>query len=163
MTCLCCGKPGERAAWSDSCPNTYVCVDCKSLPARFEKLQRDANESNRILGDQCERAEAEVAILRNDLATYAERIAALEAERDDAEHRVDELQVEWNVQIQANIQLSAVIAALEDVLHSSRMILGNMAAENKDAIINRWPIKHEPLRADARNLLPLIDKVLYGE
>jgi len=28
------------------------------------------------------RAEAEVAILRNDLATYAERIAALEAERD---------------------------------------------------------------------------------
>ena len=63
MTCLCCGKPGERAAWSDSCPNTYVCVDCKSLPARFEKLQRDANESNRILGDQCERAEAEVARL----------------------------------------------------------------------------------------------------
>ena len=31
---------------------------------------------------RAERAEAEVLILRNDLATYAERIAALEAERD---------------------------------------------------------------------------------
>jgi chromosome segregation ATPase len=57
----------------------------------------------------------------------------------------------------------ARVSDLEVVLHSSRTILGNMAAENKDAIINRWPIKHEPLRADARNLLPLIDKVLYGD
>ena len=87
MTCLCCGKPGERAAWSDSCPNTYVCVDCKSLPARFEKLQRDANESNRILGDQCERAEAEVERLKDCesevVAMQTGLIAALEAERAD--------------------------------------------------------------------------------
>ena len=96
MTCLCCGKPGERAAWSDSCPNTYVCVDCKSLPARFEKLQRDANESNRILGDQCERAEAELdtqnralaqcrALLKqeiDDVVPLRDKVAALEAERD---------------------------------------------------------------------------------
>ena len=36
--------------------------------------------------DRAERAEAEVLILRNDLATYAERIAALEAERDALKH-----------------------------------------------------------------------------
>ena len=39
-------------------------------------------------------------------------------------------------------------------------VLFNMARENKGAIFNRWPISHEPLRADARNLLPLIDEVL---
>jgi hypothetical protein len=35
-----------------------------------------------------------------------------------------------------------------------------MAKENEGAIFNRWPIHHEPLRSDARNLLPLIDEVL---
>jgi len=48
---------------------------------------------------RAERAEAEVLILRNDLATYAERIAALEAERDalakDAELLMLDLSSAW--------------------------------------------------------------------
>lgn len=46
------------------------------------------------------------------------------------------------------------------VLERCRTVLGNMAKENEGAIFFRWPIHHEPLRGDARNLLPLIDEAL---
>ncbi len=52
------------------------------------------------------------------------------------------------------------------VLERARTILGNMAQENEPGVfVRRWPINHEPLRADARNLLPEIDGVLkvFGE
>lgn len=46
------------------------------------------------------------------------------------------------------------------VLSRCHTVLSNMARENEGAIFFRWPINHEPLRHDARNLLPLIDEVL---
>jgi hypothetical protein len=49
---------------------------------------------------------------------------------------------------------------LENVLLRARTVLGNMALENEGAIFNRWPISHEPLRNDARGLLPDIDAAL---
>jgi hypothetical protein len=45
-----------------------------------------------------------------------------------------------------------------------RPILENMAAENERPWWNfwtpRWPISHEPIRGDARYVLPLIDELL---
>jgi hypothetical protein len=55
------------------------------------------------------------------------------------------------------------IEALEVALRRCQTVLGNMAAENEGAIFNRWPINHEPLRNDARNLLPVIDAALAPE
>lgn len=52
------------------------------------------------------------------------------------------------------------VEALRLLLARCRTILGSMAKENESAIFNRWPINHEPLRADARALLPEIDKAL---
>lgn len=49
---------------------------------------------------------------------------------------------------------------LRELLERCRTVLGNMAIENEGAVFNRWPINHEPLRNDARNLLPLIDAAL---
>jgi hypothetical protein len=49
------------------------------------------------------------------------------------------------------------IKALEATLRRCQIVLGNMALENEGAIFNRWPINHEPLRNDARNLLPVIE------
>ncbi len=49
---------------------------------------------------------------------------------------------------------------LARLLMRCRTVLGNMAEENEGAIFRRWPINHEPLRADARNLVPLIDDAL---
>lgn len=49
------------------------------------------------------------------------------------------------------------------LLERCRTVLGNMARENEGAIFNRWPINHAPLRADARNLLPLIEKEIGCE
>ncbi len=46
------------------------------------------------------------------------------------------------------------------VLERCRTVLGNMALENPGSWFLRWPIHHEPLRSDARNLLPLIDAAL---
>lgn len=51
------------------------------------------------------------------------------------------------------------------VLERCRTILGNMAKENETlrdqfSYGSRWPISHEPLRADAKNLLPEIDRAL---
>lgn len=52
---------------------------------------------------------------------------------------------------------------MRNILQRCRTVLANMALENEGAIFRRWPINHEPLRADARNLLPLIDDVLRAE
>lgn len=42
------------------------------------------------------------------------------------------------------------------VLERCQTVLGNMALENKGAIFSRWPINHEPLRADAKALVPIV-------
>lgn len=49
---------------------------------------------------------------------------------------------------------------LAHILMRCRTVLGNMALENEGALVWRWPISHEPLRADAKNLVPLIDEAL---
>lgn len=49
---------------------------------------------------------------------------------------------------------------LARLLVRCRTVLGNMAEENEGAIFNRWPISHEPLRADAKGLVPLLDEAL---
>ncbi len=50
------------------------------------------------------------------------------------------------------------------VLKRCRTILGNMAEEREgywaELTGRRWPINHEPLRADAKHLVPLIDDIL---
>lgn len=47
------------------------------------------------------------------------------------------------------------------VLERCRTVLANMALENDGSfLMPRWPIHHEPLRNDAKNLLPLIDGAL---
>jgi hypothetical protein len=61
------------------------------------------------------------------------------------------------------MEMKARIEALEKALRRCQTVLGNMAQENEGAIFNRWPINHEPLRNDARNLLPVIDAALAPE
>jgi hypothetical protein len=50
------------------------------------------------------------------------------------------------------------------VLRRCRTVLGNMAEEREglsNALLGRrWSINHEPLRADAKHLVPLIDDLL---
>jgi hypothetical protein len=47
-----------------------------------------------------------------------------------------------------------------ELLKRCQTVLGIMAKENEGAIFNRWPISHEPLRSDAKHLVPLIDTYL---
>ena len=54
---------------------------------------------------------------------------------------------------------AAELRSLRAVLRCAETILSNMAEEN-NSMFNRWPIHHEPLRADARNLLPQIRAAL---
>lgn len=53
---------------------------------------------------------------------------------------------------------------MRGVLERCRTVLGNMAEERPGFWASffgrRWPVNHEPLRGDARNLLPLIAEVL---
>ena len=59
-----------------------------------------------------------------------------------------------------DIRIRDLISALK----RCRVVLGNMAEENpglwNELTGRRWPINHEPLRADAKNLVPLIDDLL---
>ncbi len=55
------------------------------------------------------------------------------------------------------------LASARSTLERCRTVLGNMALENEGAIFNRWPINCEPLRSDARNLLPIIDSALTDD
>ncbi len=48
------------------------------------------------------------------------------------------------------------------LLGRCRTILANMALEREGAIFRRWPINHEPLRGDAKGVLPLIDAAIEG-
>ncbi len=62
-----------------------------------------------------------------------------------------------------NAKKAERIRQLRSVLERCRTVLGNMALETERhplSLLPRWPISHEPLRADARNLLPIIDKEL---
>ena len=52
------------------------------------------------------------------------------------------------------------VEQMRRALERARTVLGNMAEENAGSMFLRWPIHHEPLRADARNLLPAIDAAL---
>lgn len=51
---------------------------------------------------------------------------------------------------------------LRHVLERCRTVLANMAEEDEGGglFTPHWPIHHEPLRADAKNLLPIIDAAL---
>lgn len=62
----------------------------------------------------------------------------------------------WQVMRDAADEIERLRAALE----RARVVLDNMAMENEGAIFDRWPISHEPLRADAKNLLPVIRAAL---
>lgn len=70
--------------------------------------------------------------------------------------------IEWANKrpIGAYIARDAEIARLRGVLARAQTVLGNMAEENEGAYFKRWPINHEPLRADARALLPEISAAL---
>jgi hypothetical protein len=63
----------------------------------------------------------------------------------------------------------AEIVRLRVILERARTILGNMALEHPPDngwsfyIRSRWPISHEPLRADAKGLLPVINEALGTE
>lgn len=56
--------------------------------------------------------------------------------------------------------------AIRSILKRCKTVLGNMALENEGTWRtwalwqNRWPTHHEPLRADAKALLPEIDHAL---
>jgi hypothetical protein len=56
------------------------------------------------------------------------------------------------------------IQRLHALLERCQTILGNMALETEGrgplSLAPRWPINHEPLRHDARNLLPEIKAAL---
>lgn len=60
----------------------------------------------------------------------------------------------------ALISAAAERDGLRGALERAQIVLTNMAAENEGAIFNRWPINHEPLRSDARHLLPVIAAAL---
>lgn len=49
------------------------------------------------------------------------------------------------------------------MLDRCRTILSNLARENEGAIFDRWLIKAEPLRADAKRLLPELAELLGVE
>lgn len=63
-------------------------------------------------------------------------------------------------EVGAGVDKDNTIERLVNALERCRTVLGNMALENEGAIFNRWPIGHEPLRADAKGLLPVIEAAL---
>jgi len=56
---------------------------------------------------------------------------------------------------------------LQCLLCDCHVVLSNMARENRPRSLwqvfttPRWPISHEPLRADARHLLPRIEAEIF--
>ena len=70
----------------------------------------------------------------------------------------------WDSEYRETLNCAADrIEQLKTALRWSMNILENMAQENEGAIFFRWPIHHEPLRADARAFLPIARKALEGE
>ena len=87
--------------------------------------------------------------------------------RQSADHdRIQELKMVTRRIATQLERCSAVTSAdlkVRSALERCRAVLGNMALENETglkSIFDRWPISHEPLRADAKGLLPVIDEAL---
>ena len=97
---------------------------------------------------------------KNKISRLEAEITRLTAERDAAYTDIQE-QREYINRLERLLNIAATKRdRLHSVLERARCILNNMAWENAGAIFNRWPISHEPLRNDARNLLPEADATL---
>jgi hypothetical protein len=89
--------------------------------------------------------------------------------RDDARHERDDARAESQEQGRMNGMggerekaLYAELNRTSALLERARTILDNMA-QSPGSVFDRWSVHHEPLRADAKNLVPLIDEELAGD
>lgn len=128
------------------------CSSCGQT-AGFHTLRcRDKNAASELRATHCSNEG-----LHDSAADLIERQAREMAELQR------KLTNEENYYEDMKIRAERAESALADkarILERCRFVLGNMAQENVGAIFNRWPISHEPLRNDARGLLPDIDAVL---
>lgn len=60
---------------------------------------------------------------------------------------------------------AAIAGRMRSALERCRAVFSNMARENysRGLFRPRWPVHHEPLRADALALLPVVDAALAGD
>ena len=83
-----------------------------------------------------------------------------EIERLQAEcHALDQ---ESYMRLRDGQAAEALLREAGGVVRRARNVLNNMAMENKGAWwpSARWPIHHEPLRSDAKNVVPVLDAFL---
>ena len=112
--------------------------------ARVKELERDLD----VLATVVRTGSVPLSNFTNDeiIRRTAAQAVAIHAERDTLRTK--------------NAVLIVRLGGAKTVLMRCRTVLGNMALENEGAIFNRWPINHEPLRNDARSLLPVVDTAL---
>jgi hypothetical protein len=93
--------------------------------------------------------ETDAALMQRNLAQIA--AGDMRALRVSAEHYA------WLSKDRLNWEARTTV--LLNLIERCRIVLGNMALENDGAkrFFSRWQISDEPLRNDAKNLLPLID------
>lgn len=67
--------------------------------------------------------------------------------------------INWEAE---NAKKADHVRQLLGLLERCRTVLGNMALENEGhaRLFRRWQISDEPLRNDAKNLLPLLNEAL---
>ena len=117
--------------------------DTYSLAEVLGLIRRSANEIELL----------RAAINRTPVKVVAGPIYGDPQEPPDVPHYDDRQQI-------ADITLGE-LRAVASALERARTVLGNMARENDHGVfVRRWPINHEPLRANARDLLPTIDEAI---
>lgn len=96
---------------------------------------------------------------------YDEARARLAAERDEARADFGRSVFDRAKAQRSEAELHGQVDRLQGLLRRCRTVLSNMARQNEGwlSFIKRWPISHEPLRSDARHLVPLIDEALPQE
>lgn len=141
-----------------------------ALLERAEKAERERGEYRNLLirvVNEGTDGYAHPDVSLDFLKHVPKEVAAVKRERDEARKQADERE-EARLGHAARTtsmidRLKAENAHLRVALLRARTVLGNMAMERPDATFFRWIVPHEPLRADAKELLPVIDTALGQE
>ena len=121
-----------------------------------ERLLKQAEAWDGEPGNLLEEAADEIASLRAQRAS----------ERKEVAGEIERLRQLLDRTTSESLRVHTQLASARKALERCRTVMCNMALENTDflsSVFQRWPISHEPLRADARNLLPVIEAALTDE
>lgn len=153
--CVVCAQPAP----AEDAPVAYMCPDADGCGCLWRENRNGTMSLYNGNQKSCAACEP-MPLAKLTPLVPAARLAALREDNARLQDRWDGCTRLYESQRDRANKAESALAEAQALLERCRTILGNMAQENQGAIFNRWPISHEPLRNDARGILPELDAAI---